>query len=146
MKLLIATTLWALSFVATASGLLQHESRDKTLSVDQAFRLMPIERDGRHLRIQWEVAPGHYLYRERLGFEIVQPTGSVLSVASLPKGEAYHDEHLGNVQIYRNMTLTASFKLSKSAPHPTQIKVRYQGCADIGICYPPQTRILSVPN
>ena len=144
MKLLLAITLWGLSSVASANGLLGHSDRDKMVSVEEAFRLMPIERIGQQLRISWEIAPGHYLYRERLGFDSLAPTGSKLPTVQLPKGEAHHDEHFGDVQVYRNMKLSAIFTFAKSATIPTQIRVRYQGCADIGICYPPQTSTLNV--
>lgn len=144
-KPLLLACLCSVPVLGSASSLFQHNERDKPLSVDAAFRLMPIERNGRHLRVSWEVAPGYYLYRERLGFEVLEPKGATLPLPKLPKGEGHHDEHFGDVHVYRNMTLTATFSLPKAGPVPTHIKLSYQGCADIGICYPPQTRTLSVP-
>lgn len=145
-KPLLLACLCSVSSIGAANSLLNHKQNDKMLNVDEAFRLMPIERDGKHLRISWEVAPKHYLYREHLSFEAVAPKNSILPTPRLPKAEIHHDDHFGDVHVYRNMKLTADFTLPKSSTAPTSIRVRYQGCADIGICYPPQTRIISVPR
>lgn len=129
---------------AFASGFNNSNSADSILSVDEAFRIMPLEYDGQRLRVSWEVAPGHYLYRKRLQFKLLDPADGTLPPAQLPRGIAHHDEHFGDVEIYRGMTLAADFAWPKTAPLPRRVQVRYQGCADIGICYPPQTRILEL--
>ena len=143
-KPLLLASLCALAAPVWAGGLLNHDTPEKILKVDDAFRLLPLERNGNTLRISWEVAPKVYLYRERLAFEALEPKGARLPKPSLPKGEAHHDDHFGDVHVYRNMTLTAAFTLPASGKIPTRIQVRYQGCADAGICYPPQTRILDM--
>ena len=145
-KPLLIACLYTLPVIATAEGLLHHDSATELLNVDQAFQLMPVERNGQQLRVYWEIAPGHYLYRERLIFAAVEPVGATLMSPKLPQGEKHHDEHFGDVHIYRNAGAAATFRLSGKNPTPTRIKISYQGCADIGICYPPQTRILDIPT
>jgi thiol:disulfide interchange protein len=143
-KHLLFAGLCALTLPVWADGLLHHTTPDTLMKVDDAFRLLPLEHEGNTLRISWEVAPRHYLYRERLAFAALDPKGAQLPKPVLPKGETHHDDHFGDVHVYRNMTLTATFKLPASGKIPRRIQVRYQGCADAGICYPPQTRILDI--
>lgn len=105
------------------------------LTVDQAFQLEPVTwRDG-VLTASFRVTPGHYLYQDKL--EVL--TDIPLPLTS-PQGERYEDPHFGNVVIYRHdVVVTAPV----SAP-PAEVTVQWQGCADIGICYPPQRETVAV--
>jgi thiol:disulfide interchange protein len=113
------------------------------LPADTAFQLVSAQRDGDNVKLDWVIAPGYYLYRKRLSFEPVQPAQAHLGAAQLPKGENVHDEHFGDTEIYRE-TLQAKLPLTKGAPAVQQLRVRYQGCADAGVCYPPVTRVIDV--
>jgi thiol:disulfide interchange protein DsbD len=107
------------------------------LPADQAFRLLGAERHGEALTVSWDIAPGYYLYRQRLHFE---PANALLP--ELPQGQPYHDEHFGDVEIYRGI-LQARLR-TRGPAQPRQLRVSYQGCADAGVCYPPQTRTLDL--
>ena len=110
------------------------------LPVDQAFELQPLEtRDGQ-LLVSWRIAKDYYLYRHRLKFSLVEPTGATLAAAVVPTGEKHMDEHFGATEIYRER-LEVRFPLP-AGKTPVKLKVVYQGCADAGLCYPPQTRTL----
>jgi thiol:disulfide interchange protein len=89
--------------------------------------------DGR-VQVPIRVTPGHYLYRHR--FEL-QPA---LAPLTLPPGEAYADEFFGEVEIYRQ---DVQVEMDAATP-PGVVTLRYQGCSEAGVCYPPQTRVLSV--
>jgi thiol:disulfide interchange protein DsbD len=115
-------------------------SRPTPLPVEQAFGVMPPERNGDRLKIEWNIAPGCFLYRSKLEVRAIAPAGAKLGTVEWPQGEPHHDENLGDDQIYRN-NLTA---VVNGAAKVTRVHVRYQGCADIGICYPPQERDLDV--
>lgn len=111
------------------------------LKADQAFQLMPVEARGKNLRVEWEIAPGYYLYRGRIKLEAVEPAGASLGTLKLPAGEHIHDEHFGDVEVYRAGTLVGEF----SSDRPLRkLRLGYQGCAEEGICLPPQTRIVDV--
>jgi thiol:disulfide interchange protein len=112
------------------------------LKVDQAFRLVAAERDGDVLKVSWDIAPGYYLYRKRLGFKVVAPAGESL-VPQLPKGQLVHDDTEGDAEVYRG-SLQAALHWPKGSAAPQQLSVSYQGCAEVGVCYPPQTRLLDV--
>lgn len=112
---------------------------DGPLTVDQAFELYPAVASDGQLKLEWRIAPEHYLYRFRL--KIVNAADDSPLTAQWPEGLPYHDEHFGDVTIYREQ-LTGAVTLS--GPPPARIRVTYQGCADAGLCYPPQTRELEV--
>lgn len=111
---------------------------DDLLPVDQAFALSTdVADDGRHVRIEWEIAEGYYLYRHALKFEATGP-GAALGEPEIPPGKAYSDEFFGDVEIYRGRVSATLPVLQRPAVGPLALRVAYQGCADLGVCYPPQ--------
>ena len=135
----------ALSAAAGAHGILpgvDDSSRD-LLNADQAFHLVAAEREGDTLKVSWDIAPGYYLYRKRLRFRALAPAGARLDAPQLPQGQTVHDEYEGDTVIYRG-SLQALLHWPKDAAAPQQLQVSYQGCAEKGVCYPPQTRVLDV--
>ncbi|MGH8461981.1 MAG: protein-disulfide reductase DsbD domain-containing protein [Stenotrophobium sp.] len=116
------------------------------LPVDSAFQLMPVERDADALRVSWFISKGYYLYRERMQFRVIDPRGDKLGQARMPTGVPHDDPYFGTVHIYRGGdNLAISLPLTTHAEQPRKLEVRYQGCAEAGVCYPPQTRILDIP-
>lgn len=136
---LLGAGLIVLGLPAIAGFWDREPANDGPLTVDQAFELYPaVASDGR-IRIEWRIAPEHYLYQFRLKI-VNAETGSVLD-AQWPEGLPYHDEHFGDVTIYRDQL---NGEVPASDASPTRIRITYQGCADAGLCYPPQTRELEV--
>lgn len=127
-----------------ADGLMPKKSGEpEFLPVDQAFEIQPLEsRKKRQLTVGWRIAKGYYLYRERLKFTLTAPAGARLGTAVLPKGEKHDDENFGPSVIYRGL-LEARLPVG-AAKGPYAVTVQYQGCADAGLCYPPQTRTLEL--
>jgi len=113
------------------------------LPVDQAFALSASAPSRDRIEVQWKVADGYYLYRHRTD---VQVEGADFRAGrlQLPKGKAYRDEFFGDVETYhQDLTGVLTGEAAPGAESVT-LKVKYQGCADAGICYPPQTRKLVV--
>ena len=114
------------------------------LQVDQAFALGSAERKAGGIEVTWAIAPGYYLYRKRLGFDVVTPADpSLIGAPVLPKGAPIHDELEGDDEIYRD-ALVATLPLTAGTAAPRRLRVRYQGCAEIGVCYPPVSRVIDV--
>ncbi|MDR3415071.1 MAG: protein-disulfide reductase DsbD N-terminal domain-containing protein [Nevskia sp.] len=113
------------------------------LTADDAFRLEAVERQGDSLNVSWNIAPGYYLYRKRLAFQAVQPAGTSLAPPLLPKGELVQDEHEGQTEVYHG-ALQAQLHWRAGSAVPQRLQVSYQGCAEAGVCYPPQTRLIDV--
>lgn len=118
----------------------QRPALGAVLKVDDAFRLMPVEAQGRTVRVQWEIAPGYYLYLNRLQFS-TPDIGVQLGAPRLPPGEKHRDEHFGEVVIQRAGVLTAEIPANRV---PASLTLTYQGCAESGVCLPPQTRQVPV--
>ena len=95
------------------------------------------------LVVRFDIAPGYYLYRDRLGFESAT-TGVTLGKASLPVGLDHEDEFFGKQVIYRDNVQVGVPVTFSGTPRDFDVKVKLQGCADAGLCYPPQTWIVPV--
>lgn len=123
--------------VAGAASLTGAIDPDDLLAPDAAFPLlMPLERHGDRVRLEWNIAPGYYLYKHRVRVEVLQPAGTKATL-QLPAGAPHQDEHFGAVEIYR-VLLTGEARLP-SGSRNVRLRLHWQGCADAGVCYPPQT-------
>lgn len=121
---------------ATLGGALNNSS--DFLPVREAFQLSVVESNAEHVRLRFVAAEGYYLYRHRFQFH-AQPADIQLGAAQLPAGEKKHDEYFGDVEVYHGI-------LDVDLPRPAgdsrafTLAVTYQGCADKGLCYPPETQ------
>jgi thiol:disulfide interchange protein len=110
--------------------------------VDQVF--VPSARATARDRIEvsWKIADGFYLYRHRISVKADAAfTGASLS---LPDGDKHHDEFFGDVETYRGSLTGVLTGIATDGVTSTTLTIKYQGCADAGVCYPPQTRTLKV--
>ncbi len=108
------------------------------LPVDEAFVLSTeVGQDGA-LLAYWDMPDGYYLYRHRFDFKLKDGSAATLGPAQIPPGEAKVDEYFGAVEVYYRR---AEARVPvKDAVGPIEVGVAYQGCADAGLCYPPETR------
>ena len=110
------------------------------LPVDQAFALTASAPSADRIELRWKIADGYYLYRQRIGVQ-ADPAFHAEAL-QLPQGAKHHDEFFGDVQTYRRALLAVLPGAAGSSS--VTLKVKYQGCADLGVCYPPQLRTLTV--
>jgi len=106
------------------------------LPPDKAFRFTARLLDARTVEARFRIADGYYLYRDKIHFA-VEPATAGLSVPKLPDGTVKEDPFFGHVETYRGEVVV---KLALTDPQPGQrivVVAESQGCADIGICYPP---------
>ena len=102
---------------------------------ERAFAFSARGIDERTVEARFVIADGYYLYRDRLKFS-VQP--GALGGTSLPAGKVKEDQFFGKVETYRNQ-LVVRLPLDAAAPgRAVTVNAESQGCADIGVCYPPQ--------
>jgi len=86
---------------------------------------------------RWNVLDGHYLYKKRMSFELVSPANASIGAAKMSEGVWEEDAFFGNSEVYRGSAVV-ELPVSLIANQPEAlVRVGYQGCADIGICYPP---------
>ncbi|MGX0939582.1 thiol:disulfide interchange protein [Cupriavidus metallidurans] len=126
----------ALAIALASSG----EPVEQTLSPDQAF-LPTVKQIGRDVELKFAVAAGYHLYRDKIRIE-TSPTGS-LSDPVLPAAEERVDRVLGRQKVFSRDT-TILLTVEDGAPKRFKVTVRYQGCAGVGVCYPPQTAHFTV--
>src|SRR5690606_2054509 len=113
------------------------------LPIDEAFALSAVASERGRIEFTWKVAEGYYLYRHRMGVELVDG-GFKLNPVQLPEGIAHTDEFFGDVQTYRNEVTAVLTGAAADDATTLSFRVKYQGCADIGICYPPHSQVVSV--
>jgi thiol:disulfide interchange protein DsbD len=110
------------------------------LDPDQAFVLSVRVLDGKRLELAYKVAPGYYLYRER--FKFTSPDAK-LGDAQIPPGKKHYDTALEqNVETYHDGVIVVL--PIASAGKAFTLNATHQGCADKGLCYPPQPRTVAV--
>jgi len=110
----------------------------KLLPIEEAFRFSARPLDARTLEARFTVADGYYLYRDKLRFTATPALGLVAPV--LPPGEIKEDEFFGRVETYRRQ-VQVRLALPDGAPGASIVLVaESQGCADVGVCYPPDVQ------
>ena len=118
-----------------------NNSRD-FLPVREAFKLNLIESTPETIKLRFVPTEGYYLYRHRFDFK-TEPADIALGTVQLPSGEAKHDEYFGDVEVYHGI-VDVDIPRPANDPRPFTLVVTYQGCADKGLCYPPETERLSI--
>jgi thiol:disulfide interchange protein DsbD len=113
-------------------------SEPDLLAPEKAFRFSARLLAPNKLEVRYDIAPGYYLYREKFKFS-ADPASVKVDALQLPVGQIKKDDFFGDVQIYRGTVnlVMAVTGAGETAPHFV-LKAVSQGCADIGVCYPPQ--------
>jgi thioredoxin:protein disulfide reductase len=119
-------------------------SGDDFLPVDAAFALETVADGPDRVRLRWTIADGYYLYRERMTATTTSEQAR-LGALSLPTGKLKNDEFFGEQEVYYD-ELVATLPVSRAGTSEFQLplKVTFQGCAEAGLCYPPETKTLNV--
>lgn len=127
--------------IATALAAGVPGTQPKLLPPEQAFRFSARALDPATLEARFDVAEGYYLYRDKMRFTVEPVSGLPVE---LPRGERKYDEFFGDVETYRG-ALIVRLPLSEAAPGRTlTLHADSQGCADVGVCYPPNPQQLKV--
>ena len=151
MRRLLCLLLLVLALPATAAGLL--ESRPSStlgavnnsadfLPVRDAFQLSLVSSTPQSIKLRFVASEGYYLYRHRLQFR-AEPADIRLGTTQLPQGEQKHDEYFGDVEVYHGI-LEVELPRQADDLRAFTLVVTYQGCADKGLCYPPETERLQI--
>jgi thiol:disulfide interchange protein DsbD len=113
------------------------------LAPEKAFRFSARALDPHTVEARFSIADGYYLYRDKLHFA-VEPATWGLAMPSLPNGKIKEDQFFGRVETYRG-NLIVNLQLQATAPgQKVVVQAESQGCADLGICYPPNTQRVTV--
>lgn len=123
--------LWLLPLAGQAQGI----DESTLLPVEEAFKpSVAMAADGR-LQVDYVIADGYYLYRERLKFNAAAPV--TLGPPELPTGQSKDDPNLGVTEVYHH-SVRALLTVQSGGAETLRLTLGYQGCAEAGVCYPPQ--------
>ena len=144
--LMCALAVWGLVVpVASeaANSTAQSASTSDFLDPDDAFKSnASVSEDGRSILIKWEIAPGYHLYGGRLS--VAASTNDVeFGKPERPTGQVSFDRILGETV----ESLEGRFEMKvpiHKAPTRFDMEINSQGCADAGLCYPPQSRKVAI--
>jgi len=112
------------------------QAEEELLEPDKAFPFQVIIKDDT-LHAEWNTAKGYYLYRNKIRLTTDTP-GISLGEPQLPAGKIKQDEFFGEIEIYQH-PISAQIPILREDNNVTEFELTamYQGCADIGVCYPP---------
>jgi thioredoxin:protein disulfide reductase len=121
-----------LMFAGLARG-----AEPELLEPDKAFRFSAQLRDARSIEVNYRIAPGYYLYRDKFRFTVA-PADTKLGAAQLPAGRKHRDEFFGEVETYRgDLRIVLPLEPDGAFPPALTLTALSQGCADVGVCYVP---------
>ena len=131
--------LFSLCLPAQASLLDSLNSNDaEFLPVEQAFPVTTNASPG-VVSAEWQSVDGYYLYQHRIYLK--QNKQRIDPVSWSKDGKEKYDEAFGDIIAYYG-DLTVTFDTRELTPGAATL--HYQGCADAGLCYPPQTLAVEV--
>ena len=106
------------------------------LEAKEVFRVAATAGEAGRTLLRGEIAPGYYLYRHRLS--VVGKRGAL--PLTLSKGKEKTDEFFGRTEVYYD-----AVDIAVDGGGASTAVLHWQGCADAGICYPPQTMQIELP-
>ncbi len=121
---------------AAQASLFAPKGGSQFVPVDRAFAF-DFKQQGNQVTLNWQIRPGYYLYRQQIK---LVPQQATLGAFTLPEGLSHKDEFFGEVAIFKQQ-LNLQVPLQQAAANAS-LSVTYQGCAEAGFCYPPETRVI----
>lgn len=119
------------------------------LKVDEAFQFEAEQGADGAVLARWQMPDGYYLYRHAFEFEVRGADDVNLGSAQIPPGKAKVDEYFGDVEVYYHqaqarLPVAAAGAAGFAQSTGFEVGITYQGCADAGLCYPPETKWVPV--
>ena len=107
------------------------------LDPEAAFAFSARMTDAHTIEVRYDIAPGYYLYRERFSFEIEGARAKAL----IPRGKRKFDATFNKtMEVHRQQVAVTLPFTARNSVEPVSLKATSQGCADAGVCYPPQSQ------
>ena len=134
--------IFLLSFLATLAH--AQEFLDPAVAFKPSARAL----DGQTIEVSYDIAKGYYLYRDKFRV-VIDGDAATAGTTAMPKGKEKDDDNFGKVEVYyKGVTFRVPVERNASGSLPLTLKLTSQGCADAGVCYPPQTQnvMLTLPD
>lgn len=120
---------------ASGSSFFSATEENAVLPPDEAFKLTVISQGAKALEAYFEIAPNHYLYKDRITFTL-QTHPAVTLKPALPQGEIKDDPNFGKMEVFHH-SFSSTIPLPANTSGTVTVKASYQGCSEKGLCYAP---------
>ncbi len=118
------------------------DTKQDFLRPEQAFKPQAWV-EGNQIFVRWDIEPGYYLYQHQLDLQLPENSGLTLEELSFAAAVTNEDEFFGVTQVYYEQALMAAALSGEAKSTELKVTLRYQGCAEAGLCYPPErTQVL----
>jgi len=135
---MMRTLIFLLAFLASLAH--AEEFLDPAIAFKPSARAL----DGQTIEVVFNIAKGYYLYRDKFRFA-VEGDSVTLGTPVFPKGKEKDDENFGKVEVfYKYVAIRLPVERNASGELPLKLNLTSQGCADAGVCYPPQMQTVAV--
>ncbi|WP_428608513.1 protein-disulfide reductase DsbD [Sedimenticola sp.] len=110
----------------------------------EAYKLTAQAEGANNIQVTWQIAEGYYLYRSKIRFSSQTP-GITLGEPEFPEGKIKQDQFFGNMEVYRHaVSIRIPIERAAGSDNSLTLATVSQGCADAGLCYPPQKESITV--
>lgn len=131
----VVLAVWAAAFALPAGA---QSANEDFLSADQAFSVEASGNDDGRLTVTWRVAPDYYLYRHQFD---VQGDPAPVADVDIPAGKPISDAFFGESEVYHE-----DVAIVVDPGDARSLELAWQGCAEAGLCYPPQRTTLDLAD
>ena len=130
--------------VSNAFG--QNSVADEILDPDVAFLVEAEINTPESIQLLWRIEDGYYLYRDKFKFAVSEgPAQISQAMVKIPAGKMKEDPTFGKVEINTgDFSIDLPLQRSDTTQSPLTLEIRYQGCKEDSVCYPPITKQLSL--
>lgn len=111
------------------------QAEEDLLEPEKAFQFSARQQEPGSVEARFQIANGYYLYHSK--FKFSADSGVELGTAAIPPGKVKQDEFMGKVETHRG-DLLVRIPVTANGAGRFNLKAEFQGCADVGVCYPPQ--------
>ncbi len=118
----------------------ESSAQDELLPPELAYLPQISSATSEQIGVRWFIEPGYYLYRHKLSFSLENFPNATLGAMQIDPGVDQHDEFFGDVKVFRdsaNAIVAINVENVDTVPANANLIIHYQGCADIGVCFPP---------
>lgn len=116
---------------------------EELLEPEKAFRISARTLDARNIEVEFKIATGYYMYRDRFSF--ATESGRPLANVEIPRGKLKEDQFFGKSETFRDLVrIRVPITQQDAVNGEVKLKVTSQGCADQGVCYLPLEQIVRV--
>lgn len=115
------------------------------LPPEEAFKAEARLKDAQTLAVSYTIAKDYYLYRDKLKFVVTSPADVTVGIVSTPAPDVKDDPTFGRTEVYhQNFSAEAALSRPLKDGEKLAVEVHYQGCSELGVCYPPTSNAFTL--